>query len=180
MEWPRQYRLPGEQKTDPENGQQTDPKQPRQVYVHVVKTRVRKLYRCQVMVVRETLEGPLSEVRYFATSDMNADPQAFMNHVAARWDIEVLFGDTKELLGLDQYQVMSDTAILRFWTLIMATYAYLDEVRVQLQQEQGRHVTIGDACRETRNKHYEHQIDWIVAQSRQGITCQQLYERMAV
>jgi hypothetical protein len=39
-------------------------------------------------------------------------------HIAARWDIEVLFGDGKEELGLHQYQLMSATAIVRFWTLV--------------------------------------------------------------
>jgi hypothetical protein len=152
----------------------------RHVYVYTVKTRVRKLYACQVMIVREKLDGPPSEVRYFATSDREVARQAFVTHVAARWDIEVLFGDAKELLGLDQYQLMTGTAILRFWTLIMAVYAYLDEVRVQLEQEQGRHVTIGGALQAVQNTHYEHAIDWIVASAERGTTRQQLYVAMAV
>src|SRR5205807_1180741 len=32
--------------------------------------------------------------------------------VTPRWDIEVFFGDTKDLLGLDQYQVLRATALL--------------------------------------------------------------------
>jgi SRSO17 transposase len=48
-------------------------------------------------------------------------------HIAARWDIDVLFGDAKDLLGLDHYQLMDATTILRFWTLVMAAYAFLDE-----------------------------------------------------
>ena len=47
--------------------------EPRQVWVHVVSTRVRKLYRCQVIIVRESLEAPLKETRYFASSDLVAD-----------------------------------------------------------------------------------------------------------
>jgi hypothetical protein len=39
--------------------------------------------------------------------------------MAARWGIEVLFADTKELLGLDRYQLMSATALVRFWTLVL-------------------------------------------------------------
>src|SRR6185295_19670905 len=48
-------------------------KEPRQVWVHVVSTRVRKLYRCQLVIVRERLNAPLSEVRFWASSDLAAD-----------------------------------------------------------------------------------------------------------
>ena len=81
--------------------------------------------------------------------------------IAARWDIEVLFADTKELLGLDQYQLMSAKAIRRFWTLVMVAYCFLDEERVRLQREQHRHTTIGDAWRHTQKIHWCHFIDWV-------------------
>jgi hypothetical protein len=81
--------------------------------VHVVSTRVRKLYCCQVVIVRQSLDAPLSQARSWASSDLEADPETLLTPIAARWDIEVLFGDGKEELGLDQSQVMSATAILR-------------------------------------------------------------------
>jgi hypothetical protein len=87
--------------------------EPRTVFVHVVATRVRKLYRCQVIIVRESLSAPLSEARFWASSDLGADLPTLVGPIAARWAIEVLFGDTKELLGLDHYQVLSATALLR-------------------------------------------------------------------
>ena len=93
---------------------------PRQVWVHVVQTRVRKLYRCQVILVRESLDAPVDQVRYFASRDLQADVATLVEHLAARWAVEVLFADGKELLGLDQYQVMSADAIVRFWTLAWA------------------------------------------------------------
>ena len=52
-----------EQVTWPSQGEE-----PRQVWVHVVTTRVRKLYRCQLLIVRESLEAPLKETRSFASS----------------------------------------------------------------------------------------------------------------
>jgi SRSO17 transposase len=110
--------------------------EPRQVWVHVVSTRVRKLYRCQVVIVRESLEAPLKEVRYWASSDLAACAATLLGHIAARWDVEVLFADSKDLLGLDQYQIMSASAIVRFWTLALAAYAFLDEERDSLRQTQ--------------------------------------------
>ena len=89
------------------------PKGDDDVYVHVVTTRVRKLYSCQVVIVRLSLDAPVSQARYWASSDLEASPQMLLAHIAARWDIEVLFADGKEELGLDQYQLMSATALVR-------------------------------------------------------------------
>ena len=100
-----------------------------EVYVHVVTTRVRKLYSCQVVIVRQSLDAPVSQARYWASSDLEASPAMLLAHIAARWDIEVLFGDGKEELGWDQYQVMSATAIVRFWTLARLSYVFLEEER---------------------------------------------------
>lgn len=57
----------------------------RTVYVHVVQTRVRKLYRCQVVMVREARTAPLSQARDWAASDLAADPAMLVGHIAARW-----------------------------------------------------------------------------------------------
>jgi len=54
------------------------------VYVHVVTTRVRKLYRCQVVIVRHSLDAPLSQTRSWASSDLEADAQTLLSHIAAR------------------------------------------------------------------------------------------------
>ena len=153
--------------------------EPRQVWVHVVSTRVRKLYRCQVVIVRESLDAPLKEARFWASSDLEADVARLLAHIAARWDVEVLFADCKELLGLDHYQVMSSTAIVRFWTLALAAYAFLDEERDRLRQEWKRHITIGDARREVQRVHWCHLIDWMHQQFQQGATPQIVSKRLA-
>ena len=64
--------------------------------------------------MRHALDAPLAQARYWVSSDLDADAQTLLAHISARWEIEVLFGDGKEDLGLDHYQVMSATAILRF------------------------------------------------------------------
>jgi SRSO17 transposase len=153
--------------------------EPRQVWVHVVRTRVRKLYHCQVIIVRETLDAPLAQTRYFASSDLDAAAGTLLAHLAARWEIEVLFADCKELLGLDQYQVMSATAIVRFWTLVMATYLFLDEERARLGMAWQRHVTIGDARREVQRVHWGQLIAWMHQQFRFGATPETIAERLA-
>jgi hypothetical protein len=92
---------------------------------------------------------------------------------------EVLFGDTKDLLGLDQYQLMSATAILRFWTLVMATYTFLDEQRDRLRQQEQRAVTIGEARREMQRLHRRHLLHWLYEQFQAGVTPEALYDQLA-
>jgi hypothetical protein len=138
------------------------------VFVHVVSTRVRKLYRCQVVIIRPSLSCPPKAIRYWASSDLEADIMALVEHIATRWEIEVFFEDTKDVLGIDHYQLMTTPAILRFWTLVMAAYVFLDEQRTRLCLEQQQPVTIGQARRSIQRTHAYHLIDWIYLQFSQG------------
>jgi hypothetical protein len=155
------------------------PKGDEDVYVHVVPTRVRKLYSCQVVIVRQSLDDPVSQARYWASSDLQASPAMLLAHIAARWDIEVLFGDGKEELGLDQYQLMSATAIVRFWTLAMLAYVFLEEERDRLQTQWQRPVTIGEARREIQRRHRRHLLDWLHEQFQSGVEPAALYELLS-
>lgn len=153
--------------------------EPRQVWVHVVQTRVKTLYRCQVLLVRESLDAPLKQVRYFASSDLDGDAATLVGHLAARWAVEVLFEDGKELLGVDQYQVMSAAAVVRFWTMAWAAYAFLDEERARLREEWGRHVTLGEARREMQRVHWHHLMRWMHGQFLSGTTPEMLFDQLA-
>lgn len=153
--------------------------EPRPVYVHTVQTRVRKLYRAQVVIVRESLSAPLSEARYFASSDLTADRATLVAHLAARWAIEVLFADSKAELGLDHYQLMRATALVRFWTLVLTAYVFLDEERDRLARQVQHHVTLGEARRDVQARHRRQLIDWLFQQFRHGTPPDALYPRLA-
>ena len=155
------------------------PKGKDEVYVHVVTTRVRKLYRCQVVIVRQSLDAPLSQARYWACSDLEASPEMLLWHIAARWDSEVLTGFGKEELGLDQYQLMSATASVRFWTLAMLASVFLEEERDRLQAHWQRAVTIGEARREIQRRHRRHRLDWLHEQFQSGVEPDSLYELLS-
>ncbi|MDQ2830525.1 MAG: transposase [Chloroflexota bacterium] len=164
MDWPRQG---------------DNPDEPRQVYVHVVQTRLRSLYRCQLVIARPALDAPASATRYWASSDLAADAPTLLGHIAARWAVEVFFSDTKDLLGLDQYQLMTTTAIVRFWTLVLAAYTLIEEERARLAQEQQRHITIGEARRALQRLHYRHLLGWIEQELHAGSAADALYDRLA-
>jgi SRSO17 transposase len=133
----------------------------RMVLVHVVTTVVQKLGRLQLLVVREKPGDKMSEPRFWASSDLKADTDTLVGHLAARWQIELLFADTKELLGLDQYQLMSAQALVRFWTLVLTAYVFLEEQRAQLEQAWRRPVSIGQTQLEVQRVHWFHLIAWM-------------------
>ena len=129
--------------------------------------------------MRRSLDAPLSQARYWASSDLAASPQGLLSHIAMRWDIEVLFGDSKEELGLDHYQLMSARAIVRFWTLAMLAYVFLEEERTRLQARWQRPVTIGEARREIQRRHRRKVLDWLHEQFQSGVQPDSLYELFA-
>jgi hypothetical protein len=133
----------------------------------------------QLIVVREKRGDKLIEPRFWASSDMQADAQTLVGHLAARWDVEVLFADTKELLGLDQYQMISAQALLRFWTLVLAAYVFLEDQRATLEQEWQRPVSIGQAQEEVQRVHWFHLITWMQQQHRAGQTSATLFRQLA-
>jgi len=102
-----------------------------------------------------------------------------VGHIAGRWQVEVLFADAKELLGLDQYQVMSTQAIVRFWTLVLTTYTFLEEERAFLTAQEQRHVTLGQARRTVQATHRHHLLGWIYVQFHAGVTSDDLALRLA-
>jgi SRSO17 transposase len=121
------------------------PRNPKKkAYVHIVDTHVKKLYRCQVIIVREDLNDPVASARYWVTSDRGADAQTCLNVISIRWDIEVFFEDTKELFGIDQYQIMTSDGLLRYWTLCWIAFSFLEKLRHDLQHHKDCQSQISD------------------------------------
>jgi len=181
------------------------PRNPKQkVWVHVVDTRVRKLYRCQIIVVRKNLDDPLSTARFWVTSDLTADAQTCLNVISVRWDIEVFFEDMKELFGIDQYQLMTITALLRYWTLCWIAFSFLEEIRHDLKHNQESkeqmnqdmniskeydiylgeyrktyHATLGQALRYVQEKHQELFLEWVYHHALSGTPVKEVHALLA-
>lgn len=154
-------------------------KENRCVHVHVVSTRIKKLYRCQLVITRARWDSDEEEKTLFwASSDLEADVETLLKHIATRWDVEVLFADVKEILGLDQYQLMSATAIHRFWTLVMLAYCFLDRERDRQQRQTTEQMTIGDTWRQVQRIHWCHFIDWIHQRFKFGWQPADLYQEL--
>lgn len=149
------------------------------VFVHVCSTRIRKLYCCQVVIVRPSLNYPPQTVRFWASTDLTANTLTLIRHIAMRWEIEVFFEDCNDVLGLDHYQLLYADAILRFWTFVMVAYVFLDEQRTRLSAQQHAHVSMGQARHAIQYTHYCHLIDWFHTQFSNGVTPDMLYDSIA-
>jgi hypothetical protein len=177
------------------------PRNPKKkVWVHVVDTRIRKLYRCKLIIIRKSLKDPLSRARFWVTSEVKADAQMCLNVISVRWDIEVFFEDMKELLGIDQYQVMTSIALLRFWTLCWIAYSFLEKIQSDLKQtkdcklqresraeifkkdgeeleedQKKDHITLGQARRYVQETHQELFLEWVYHHALSGTPVQDLH-----
>jgi SRSO17 transposase len=172
----------------------------KKVWVHVVDTRVRKLYCCKIIILRKNLKDPISAARFWVTSDRKADAQTCLNVISIRWDIEVFFEDMKELLGIDQYQLMTSTALLRYWTLCWIAYSFLEDIRNDLKQmkdckiqidskteilkkggeeleeyQKEHHATLGQARRYIQEIHQELFLEWVYHHALSGTPVKELH-----
>ena len=146
------------------------------VFVHRVRTIVRKLGACQVLVVRHTADAPVKQTRYFVTSLLEADTETILNVLAIRWKIETFFDDLKELFGSDHYQVMSTTSILRFWTLACCGYMFLEEQRAH---RKAADASIGTVRRMLYKEHQCRLLEWLQTVCTNGNAPNELIERLA-
>jgi len=74
---------------------------------------------------------------------------------------------------------MSVGAIVRFWTLALLAYIFLEEERARLQQQWQRPVTMGEARREIQRRHRRRVLDWLHDQFQSGVQPDSLYDRFA-
>ena len=147
-------------------------------YAHLVKTWVRGLGPCQVLIVKPDPHADLEHTRYWATTRLDDTLEQVVGHVAQRWTIEVLFADFKELMGSDHYQIRSARGIVRFWALGLCLYQFLDEVRATHQRVWGEHLTLGQARQQIRESHWEGLLDWIFEQVQAGATRNELRQAL--
>lgn len=146
------------------------------LFVYRVRTRIKKLGACQVLVVRPSLDASPKQTRYFVTSLLEADTQTIIDILAVRWEIETFFDDLKELFGSDHYQLMSAKSILRFWTLCCCAYAFLEEQRAA---RDGVAASLGSVRRRLYQEHHRNLLNWLQEGFQQGQSSIQLMERLA-
>jgi hypothetical protein len=146
------------------------------LYVHAVRTHIRKLGPVLLLITCHDLNAPTKSIRYWASTLLDADPQTVIKILASRWNIEVFFEDAKDLLGSDHYQLMNAQAILRFWTLIACLSCFLDEQRAAQKDL----ATWGEARRAIQHEHQRNFLTWLATQFQSSLTAQQIGIRLTL
>lgn len=98
-------------------------------------------------------------------TDSSLNLVTILRYYNVRWNIETGYRFFKDLLGFDQYQLLSYKGIERFWCMQFLTYNFLEHQRQEWQQDIP--LTIGDVVRRIR-KDYLGQI--VVYAYEQGLS----------
>jgi len=144
------------------------------VYAFLIRTRVKKLGVCQVLIVKTSLDDPGENARFYITTSCSDSLEQVVQAMARRWTVETLFADFKELMGSDQYQLHSADAIIRFWALGLCLYQYLDSLRHRLKRIYAQDVTLGQTLCWVRERNEQHSLDWICQQAASGSSSKQI------
>jgi hypothetical protein len=144
------------------------------IYAFLIRTKVKKLGACQVLIVKTSADDPGEKARFYITTRLSDSLEQVVQTMALRWTVETLFADFKELMGSDQYQLHSAEAILRFWALGLCLYQYLDSLRYCLRRIYQQEVTLGETRNWVRERYGLHKLSWICRQATNGASDQQI------
>ena len=85
-------------------------------------------------------------------------------------------------MGIDQYQLLTTTALLRYWTLCWAAFSFLEEIRNDLkhqkeEEKQGDNqpVTLGQARKEVQKTHQKLFLEWVYQHAFSGMPVDELF-----
>ena len=149
------------------------------VYAYLMRTKVKKLGACQVLIIKPSSDDPGEKARFYITTRLSDTLEQVVQAMALRWSVETLFADFKELMGSDQYQLHSAEAIICFWALGLCLYQYLDSLRHRLKRIYQPDVTLGETLHWVRERNEWHKLNWICRQATYGTTAQQIQACLA-
>jgi hypothetical protein len=147
------------------------------MYAHLVPTWIRKLGPTLLLITCHDLDEPLKTVRYWGSTVLDLAAQALVDILAVRWAVETFFEYEKDLLGSDHYQVMTQQAVLRFWTLTACLLSFLEEQRMQGED---RTITCGDVRRKIQKDHRQNLLLWLETRFREDLSLEQIRCQLAL
>ncbi len=147
------------------------------MYAHLLHSWVRKLGPVLLLITCFDPDQPLKTVRYWGSTVLDLSAQSLVDILAIRWQVETFFEYEKDLLGSDQYQVMTSQAIVRFWTLTACLMAFLEEQRAIGPDPT---LTCGEIRHRIQEDHRRNLLSWLETRFRTGSSLDQVYHQLAL
>jgi len=97
-------------------------------------------------------------------TDHSLDLVTILRYYHIRWNIETGYRNFKELLGFDQYQLLSFQSIQRFWFLQFLTQNFLELQRREWSTGEFP-MTLGDVVRRIRKEHLGQLVVYVYEQA---------------
>jgi hypothetical protein len=97
-------------------------------------------------------------------TDLSLDLVTIQRYYHVRWNIETGYRYFKELLGFDQYQLLSFEGIQRFWAIQYLTQNFLEFQR-QDWMKNAKHLTLGDVVYRIRQEYFGQVIVYVYQQA---------------
>jgi hypothetical protein len=97
-------------------------------------------------------------------TDLSLDLVTIQRYYHVRWNIETGYRYFKELLGFDQYQLLSFEGIQRFWAIQFLTQNFLESQR-QDWMKSDKHLTLGDVVYRIRQEYFGQIIVYVYQQA---------------
>ena len=108
---------------------------------------------------------------YFATDQIRWEGTRILKTYAKRWTIETFFRDSKQNLGLEDYQLRDLWGIERHWYLILLAYSLQVSGLFGIDQKPRRESpTLGDLITKTTRNVFSGLVGWIALQLNRGRT----------
>lgn len=112
---------------------------------------------------------------YFATDQIRWEGTRIIKTYAKRWTIEMFFRDSKQNLGLEDYQLRDLRGIERHWYLIFLAYSLQVSGLFGIAPRTRRGTpTLGDLINKTTRNVFSGLVEWIVLQLNRGRSQQEI------
>jgi len=106
---------------------------------------------------------------YFATDQIRWEGTRILKTYSKRWNIETFFRDSKQNLGLEDYQLRDLRGIKRHWYLIFLAYSLQVSGLFGIDQKPRREPpTLGELITTTTRKVFSGLVEWITLQVNRG------------
>lgn len=106
---------------------------------------------------------------YFATDEIRWEGTRILKTYSKRWNIETFFRDSKQNLGLEDYQLRDLWGIKRHWYLIFLAYSLQVSGLFGIEKKpRSESPTLGDLITKTTRKVFSGLVEWITLQLNRG------------